>query len=251
MTIRFYPSAGLTDDLPMTPTPISGLDDTSVLVRSRALTAIASASESFRYFSDSDDTLKGIAFLQIISRELMPGQTVWDNGIDPVTSVAFCMKAHQSDIRNNMYFNIAVRIINIDGPTVNKTLLTLLPDDNEVPGDDPPVAQDSSSRYLSWITDGLGDYTTVRGDFIVIDIGLRGDPQITYNHTSNIVVGSTSKSDLPASDGNLTGQPWVQLTNQTLTFRNIKKVNGLWLPYVKEIDGTAFADIKSINGTTI
>jgi len=253
MSVIFYPSFLATDDVPFTMSPIGTYDDTSVLVHANMHLTHAGSSSTSHSFSDSDASLKKILYRMLYSPELVPGQTIFDNGIDPVTLVDMSIRCHGDDIHNNMYTSLAVYVVNINGPTVQKTLLTHQKDNTEMPADNPPSASLPASRYFSQITDGGGDYTTVPGDFIVAELGSWGDPDPTYDHDARFLHEAGVKAgDLPASDGELTALwPWIRLVDQTLTFRNIKKINGVRLGYIQKINGIDIEDVKKINGVTL
>ena len=67
-------------------------------------------------------------------------------------------------------------------------------------------------------TSAATNYTTVAGDYLVLEVGVGGDPAVGFNHESGMRFGDAAASDLPEDNTDTTDlNPWVQLTD-TLTF---------------------------------
>jgi len=197
-------------------------EDTSILVRKRAATIVNGTTELIFSFTDADLTNKDILFLQLVSELMEPGQTI----IEFQTVKAQFMVREAFSV-NNMFLTLGMRVINDNG-TVNYTMLPPLRDNVE--------AQHSASIYVNRQftrgTGAIGDYSTVLGDRMVIEIGMGGTPSATGSHSSDIRVfnGFSSGADLPEndtdrSDTSLYANSWIEIED-TLTFTRWTKIFG-------------------------
>lgn len=166
MATRLYLSAAA-ETVPITPTPDSGWEDTSIFQRvlcgkGKRLLPMTTIS-----FTDSNSASKDILFRQYISPELVPGQnlvfTAGDSFIEAVCRVM--LTGSGADMR----LTIGARIIASDGVTVQKTILNVTRDN--------VVATNDALKSRAFFNSNLsGSYTTIEGDRLVIEIGMGGDP---------------------------------------------------------------------------
>jgi len=206
MATRFYLSAS-GETVPISPTPDSAWEDTSILQRVLCNTVKRSLAMTSLGFSDSTFNNKDILFNQYISPVLIAGQTITGS-----QSIKAQCRVLESSLANNMLFTIGIRIIALNGTTVQKTMLDVTRDDVE--------ANDTTLTNRQFIvTSAATNYTTVAGDRLVIEIGMGGDPvNVTGSHSSTMRFGDASASDLSEDDTSTTdNNPWVQF-NDTLTF---------------------------------
>src|SRR5438309_10805333 len=84
---------------------------------------------------------------------------------------------------NNLFLSCGVYIFN--GTTLQKTILTRSNGNTEV------VASTLTCRFITKATDA-GNYTTVSGDRIVVEVGLEGDPTSSNTHNGAMSYGSDS-----------------------------------------------------------
>jgi hypothetical protein len=129
-------------------------------------------------------------------------------------AVQFVARFTETTTASNMHSVFGIRIINADG-TVQKTVLAVTREANEFDAGTPGTLESRNNTQTS----AAGNYTTVAGDLLVVEIGAGGDPTSSNPHTYNISLGNNAASFLDASDVD-TGadNPWVQLAD-TLTFR--------------------------------
>ena len=205
MATRFYLTKPATT-VPISPTPAGGWEDTSILARSLMWKTPIGAAMDTLTFTDADDTDKDVLFRQFISYSpLAAGQTV--TGAQAIKAQLLVKEGAGV---NNMYLTLGIRIIASDGSTVQKTVLTITRDNVE-------AATTLTNRQFT-ATSIAGNYTTVSGDYLVVEVGMGGDPAVTFSHGSQISLGDDAASDLPEDDTTTTNlRPWVQLTD-TLTF---------------------------------
>lgn len=107
-----------------------------------------------------------------------------------------------------------IRILASDGSTLRKQLFAVTAEVNEVVAS-PTVPTNRNNTATS----AAGDYTTVDGDFLVIEVGAGGDPSGSNPHTYVIRLGNATATFLTANDTGTSStdnnSPWVQL-NDTL-----------------------------------
>ena len=207
MATRFYlPASAATT--PISPTPDAAWEDTSILIRANTSTTKISNPMLTVNFDDADVTDRDVIFNQYVSSELTSGQTI--TGAQAIKGQA---RVVESDIGNNMFLTLGIRVIASNGSTVQKTVLTVTRDNTEAVAE--PTAL--TNRQFT-ATSAAGNYTTVAGDSLVIEIGMGGDPIGGACHCSQIRLGDAAASDLAEDDTTTTdNNPWVELTD-TLTF---------------------------------
>ena len=153
-------------------------------------------------FLDSNNDDRDILFRQFICQTpLAAGQTI--NGSQ---AIKFQIRAQEGSPFNNMFTAIGIRIIDADGITVNKTILAVTRDGTE-------ISDFSLVNCRFTANSAAGDYTTVSGDRLVIEIGTGGSP-LPLGHDSDLRIGDASASDLPEDDSSTSDyNPWVEFTN--------------------------------------
>jgi len=139
---------------------------------------------------------------------LKAGQTITGS-----QAIQFVAKFTETTTGNNMHSAFGIRVIHQDG-TVKKTVRAVIREANEFDAGTPGTLESRNNTSTSAAT----NYTTVAGDYLVIEIGAGGDPTGSNPRSYNIALGDNSATDLDASDVD-TGadNPWVQL-NDTLIF---------------------------------
>lgn len=210
MATRFYlrSTANTTN---ITPTPDATWLDTSILTRSWARTNKSGDTIATTSFTGTVSTDRDILFHQYISLPLTPGQT-----ITGAQALSFVVRASETSTSNNLFTSLGIRVLN--GTTVQKTVLAVTRDGVE-------VATTLTNRNLT-ATSAAGNYTTVSGDHLVIEIGYGGDPSGTAVHSGSLSLGDSSASDLTANDtGTSADNPWVELAD-TLTFQTFTASGG-------------------------
>ena len=205
MSTRFYLGAAA-ETTPISPTPDSAWEDQTILARARARTTASGRTMATVSFTDNNAANRDVLFMQFVSHPLAGSQTI--TGSQALKAQAL---VKQRATTNNMLFSVGIRVIAVDGSTVQKTVLVVTRDG---------VAADATTltnRQFT-ATSAATNYTTVAGDYIVIEIGMSGDPNVGNDHDSDIRLGDAAASDLAENDtdtGDL--RPWVELTD-TLTF---------------------------------
>lgn len=205
MTTRLYLDA-TADTVPISPTPDSDWEDTSLLTR--VLTDVTPSGENLSTVSFSNANnlgSKDILFRQYISPILTAGQAISGSSL----IVGQC-RVSETFIANNVGFTIGIRIIDTDGTTVKATLSSVFRDSTEA------VVGTLTNRH--WQRAGSVSYTTETGDRLCLEIGMGGTPGTTGSHSSSMRLGSASGTDLAEDDTETTdNNPWIELP-YTLTF---------------------------------
>lgn len=209
MATRFYfPSSAVA---PASPAYSAAWDDTSVAVRVKTVTTRLSTFILSKAFADSDNTDKDILFIQYVSAPLA-AQTI------SAQTIKFQMRGYELSSNNNLYFAITIRSWN--GSSF-QTLLALTRDDTE-------LATSFTNRSFTATTSAV---TVGEGDYLVIEIGVGGDPGPPADHDSQISVGDNASTDLPEDDTETSVyNPWLEFPN-TISFaggdRNINVSDGV------------------------
>jgi hypothetical protein len=202
---RFY-LRSIASATPISPTPAGGWNDSSILIRANTTTALSGTAMTTMSFSDADETAKGILFMQFISPQLTAGQTITGAQV-----LKMQILASEPDAGNDIFVDMLIRVIAKDGTTVQKTVYTGTKDDVEV------VLTTLTNRQYS-VTSAATNYTTILGDYLVIEVGIFADPQVGKTHGSSLRFGDSAGADLAEDDTTTTdNNPWFQLTD-TLTF---------------------------------
>lgn len=192
---------------PFTPLGGTGWDDESINQYTTFSTSKRSSAMTTVSFADADATSRDIRFYSYVSPELTVGQTVTGS-----QAVKLQMRGSQVALTNNMFLVFVLHVQNISGPTINKTLFNI-----SAGRDNTELATSLTNRQFTG-TSGATNYTTVAGDYIVLNIGTRGDPDAGSDHDSSIRLGDAAASDLPEDDTDTTDlNPWIELAD-TLTF---------------------------------
>jgi hypothetical protein len=211
MATRFYISAAA-ETVPISPTPDSAWEDTSILARVLAVTAKRSNAMTTVSFSDVNAANRDILFRQHISSALTVGQTI--TGAQAIK--AQC-RSFEDNAGNNLFMALGIRVLASDGTTVQKTVLSVTRDNVEA-----STVTLTNRQFTA--TSAATDYTTVAGDRLVFEIGMAGDPAIGLSHTSDMSFGDDAVFDLSEDDLTITAfNPWIELTD-TLTFVSVTAV---------------------------
>ena len=163
MTTTLYPP-GLAGTTLMLPAFLAGWGNTSIMARATIKTTKQPQTTTTIAFSDADQTDMDIGFRQFISLRLTPGQTITGE-----QQIRASIRVKEDTSSGNMFLAMAIRVMAADGVTVQKVVLPLTRDDVEAD----TVALTSRAFFA---TSEPGNYTTVDGDRLVIELGLGGDP---------------------------------------------------------------------------
>jgi len=215
MATRLYlqAQAGAT---PISPTPDAAWEDTTILVRTVMATTPGAAPMTTVSFTDNNAALRDILFRQCVSATaLSSGQTVTGG-----QSLKAQARVSQVALTNNLFLTLGIRIIASDGSTVQKTVLGVTQDDSEA-GTTLVNRQFTASSAAT-------NYTTVAGDYVVIEVGTGGNPDTGSDHDSSLRLGDAATSDLPEDNTDTTDlRPWVELTD-TLTFLDLPRPQAIF-----------------------
>lgn len=126
-------------------------------------------------------------------------------------TVEASFRISETALGNNLFLTMTIRVIAPDATTVRGTILALTRDDVE------PVASGLRTRHLSATSSSVDAQD---GDYIVIEIGLGGDPGLGSDHNGSIRIGDpTANGDLLAADGDgseADDDPWFNFANTIL-----------------------------------
>ena len=219
MATRLYLSAAAETTGILPSFAYSGWNDTSIMARVRGTTQKRGLPMTTINFTDADSTDKNIGFRQIITNPITSGTL----SVDSLISVVF--RCCEYTTGADLFIALAARIMDKTGTIVRKDLM---------PGS---VTIARASVDLGWTelddTGWSGDvnearfyqvaitqsYAPVAGDRLVLEIGLGGDPTGSNTHTSRMVLGDNSATDLgPSSGGTNPFNPWIEL-EANLTFQ--------------------------------
>ncbi|MEN9287181.1 MAG: hypothetical protein RIS39_1173 [Actinomycetota bacterium] len=206
MTTRFY-LRNTSETTDISPSPDSGWEDTSNLVRAKAHTvSTGDAMATVSAPDDGDDTDLDVILRQYVSFELAAGQTITGS-----QAIKAQVRAQEPDSSNNIFVALGIRVIKADGVTLNKLVLSVTRDNTE-------LATSALTNRQFTATSAATNYTTQLGDRLVIEIGGGGNPGATGVHEFSLRLGDAAGSDLAEDDSSTTdNRPWVELAD-TLTF---------------------------------
>lgn len=188
------------------PAAIGGWEDTSLINYTTMPTIKRSSAMTTASFADASAANRDILFKIFVSAELTAGQTV--TGSQAIKLQARCSQVAAT---NNMLLTVVLAIWNSSNPAAAaKAMVGTVRDNVE--------AATSLTNRQHTTTSAAGNYTTVAGDYVVLQLGMGGDPDVGSDHDSSLRFGDAAASDLPEDDTDTTDlNPWVQLTD-TLTF---------------------------------
>ena len=234
MATRFY-LRHTADTTNITPTPDAAWGETSSLVR--AYTNTTKSSDTITTVSNTslDRSDHNLLLRQYITTPLNAGQVITGS-----QNIQFVIRASETNNRNNLYTAIGIRVIN--GSTVQKTILNVTRDNIE-------LATTLTNRNFT-ATSNSGNYTTVAGDQIVIEIGYGGNPEGQDTPDASMSFGDSSATDLVANDtGTLANNPWVEFSD-TFTSRTYTASGGATSggAATTSITGTAVTHTYSASG---
>jgi hypothetical protein len=198
---RFYLPAS-TAVTPISPAPNAGWTAQSFL--GRAMTDTIKIGDALANVSinDADSTDLRYIFRQYISRELLQNQVITQS-----QAVKAQCRVSETNAGNNMFFAMVIRVIAANGSTVQKIVLSITLDDVEA------TTSLVNKQYVT-TSAATGNYLTVAGDRLVIEIGMSGNPAGANVHDSTMRLGDSSATDLPEDDTSTTdNNPWVELAD--------------------------------------
>lgn len=204
MATRLYLPAS-TATTRISPTPDAAWEDTTALARIVTDTAKISDALATLSFADNNAVDRDVLLRQYVTKlPLTVGQTITGG-----QALKFQVRAKERAVGNNMFTTLGIRVVN--GSTVNKTVLVVTRDGVEI-NEAALVNRQFNANSAA------GNYTTVTGDFLVIEVGAGGDPGGGQDHDYDLRLGDAAVSDLAENNTATTDDnPWVELTD-TLTF---------------------------------
>jgi len=205
----------------ISPTPNAAWTDTTQLLRLNAGTVKAGSTMTTKHYHNSSNAQADVIFFQFITPQLSPGQTI--TGAQTVNIQMRCAETNAAD---NSFLSWAVYIFN--GTTLQKTIITKRNDATE-------FAQSTLTNRTDSATSVAGNYTTVAGDQIVIEIGPEGDPTGADNMNADLSYGSDSATDLPSDDTTTVANNPNVILNDTLTFASAETITAdKWHPEIQK-----------------
>lgn len=190
----------------ISPSIDAGWNNAPALVRAQAKTTTGSDAIATVTITETDSTSRDICAAQYIA-PLKAGQTITGG-----QAVQFVCQFQESTSNNNMNSSFGIRIMASDGTTVRKTVLAVTREANEVVAS--PTVHTNRNNTATSVA---GNYTTVAGDFLVIEIGAGGDPSGSSPHTYSLRLGNATATFLTANDTGTSStdnnSPWVQLAD--------------------------------------
>lgn len=230
------------------PTPDAGWEETSSIVRAWLRTATSGDSHADVTITETNSTDRDVLARQYIA-PLKAGQTITGG-----QAVQFVARFQESTSNNNMHSVFGIRVVNIDG-TVKKTVLAVTREANEM-----VASPTTATARNNTATSAATNYTTVAGDFLVVEIGAGGDPSGSSPHTYVIGLGDNAGTFLAANDTETTANdPWVQLADTlifeySITSPNISSGAALNVPTVANtqlVTGATISSGASVNAPTV
>lgn len=189
---------------PFSPSPVGWADITN-LVRKTLNKTKASSALTTQQIPSTTGAVDSV-MSQYVSPPLTPGQTITGG-----QTISMQMRFAERNSVGNQQFSWGVYVVNHVGNTLKKTLVAKRVDGTEF------VVTTQTNRTDS-ATGEAGDYTTVKGDFIVVEIGTNGNSS-DASGWSQLRDGSASASDLPADDSTTTDDnPNLNFATNTLNF---------------------------------
>lgn len=190
---------------PNSPAYNANWEDTSIAVRTTFSTTKRDSAMTTVSFADANAANRDILYRQYHSPQLAAGQTITGE-----QALKIQIRASQVATTNNMFVTALINIINVT--TTNKTLQGV------VTGRDDVAAATSLTNRQWTKTSAAGNYTTVAGDYIVLELGMAGDPDVGSDHDTSLRLGDVAILDLLEDDLSvLDSNPWLELAD-TLTF---------------------------------
>ncbi len=199
-TKLYLPSSG---SAPATPTFNAGWTDTAQATRYPTDKQKKSTAMTTKSITDSSNAARSVLVGQWVSPLLAVGQTI--TGAQTVNIQA---RFQETAANNNLFLEWAVYVMN--GNTIQKTVITKRTDGTE-------IASASLQNRTDSATSVAGNYTTVSGDRIVIEVGMSGDPAGSNHHDGDMRIGDNSASDLASDDTSTTDDnPNLNFVTDTL-----------------------------------
>lgn len=188
---------------PATPAFNAGWTDTTQATRYPSDSVKHSTSISTVSISDGSNAQVDVLIGQWQTPFLRAGQT-----ITGAQTISIQARFSETNAGNNLFMAWGVYVFN--ATTLQKTVITKRNDGTE-------VATSLTNRTDS-TTSVAGNYTTVAGDYLVIEIGLEGDPTGSNNHNGSMSIGDNAAADLPSDDTTTTANNPNLILNDTLNF---------------------------------
>ncbi len=191
---------------PISPAISTGWLTAPALIRANAKTVIGSDALGTITVTELTSAINNICAAQYIA-PLKAGQT-----ITGAQAIQFVCQFQESGSNNNMNSAFGIRILDSTGTIVRKVLLAPTAEAVEF-----VVTPTVHTNRNNTATSAAGNYTTVDGDYLVIEIGAGGDPSGSNPHTYSLRLGNSGATFLTANDTGTSStdpnSPWVQLAD--------------------------------------
>ncbi len=153
-------------------------------------------------FTDGNADDQDVCCRQYVSGGLAEGIVISGS-----QAIKLQLRLLESEGQNNIFLTVGIRIIAANGTTVQKTMLEVTRDANE-------MAETLVNRQFT-ATSVSGDYTMVEDDHLVVEIGVAGNPVGgTPDHDCTLRLGDDNASDLPEDDTSTSDfNPWLLLVD--------------------------------------
>lgn len=154
--------------------------------------------------ADTDKTAQGLLFYQAISEQPLATDT-----IDTASAVKCYARGRENNTSNNLYFRWAVWLMNADGSAYSNIVYGTSGTEYTTSNVNRGVSANTASQL-----------TGCAGKYIVVDLGVYGDPANQgTGHQGYVVAGNpSSTNDLPENQTDTNDyNPWLEFA-QTLTF---------------------------------
>lgn len=212
--LRLYLPSTVESSPPISPTADSGWEKTSDMDRALAVTtksssALTTASATKSVSSSAYDMVRRQYLYGPLSAGTITGQTL---GV---------IRVYQGALSADGTSQISIRVIASDGTTVRGTALALSTGSLSSEWS----ATTLTNRYfpLGTAAADLTDVSVSDGDYLVLEIGVRGRELSTSNRTFQWRFGDAAASDLAAAQtGTTDNNPWIDLYGSSLALLQSK-----------------------------
>ena len=191
---------------PISPSISTGWLSAPALIRANLKTTSGSDANATITVTEITSTLALICAAQYIA-PLKAGQT-----ITGAQAIQFVCQFQESTSNNNMNSAFGIRILDSTGTIERKVLRAPTAEVLEF-----VVTPTVHTNRNNTGTSAAGNYTTVDGDYLVVEIGAGGDPSGSNPHTYSLRLGNSTATFLTANDTGTSStdnnSPWVQLAD--------------------------------------
>jgi len=157
-------------------------------------------------FSDADALDLDILFRQWVLGPL-PAQTY------AAQTIKLVMRCSETNTNNNLFLTWIIRALAADDLAVIGSVVGFRRDATE-------AATSLTSRADSPTS---AEVITSESHYLVIEIGMGGDPSLGGNHSSSISIGDNGAADLTEGDADTDADnPWIEFANTITVFPNPK-----------------------------